>query len=429
MLSTIHLDRMSQHIISESTLSFPSSLISAPDSSETIKKRKHRILIVDDEPALLEIARLFLEKSGNIEAICCSSALEGLSLLLSESFDAIVSDFDMPDVNGIEFLSCLRSNGYNIPFILFTGRGREEVVIEALNRGASYYIRKGGSPKAQFTELSHVIHQAVIKNRYEEKIRESERLIYSIFHHLPDPAYAIDTRGCVLAWNHGMEELTGVNSGNIIGKSDYSEKIPFYASSKIAVADTLIHSGVTPPDSWTILEEREGMIIAEVNNPDSCLPLPVTFRVKSTHLYDPEGCIIGAIESFRDVSREKQIQADLSQVNHYHRTLIETHIDPLVTISHDLTIWDVNAATENMIGFSRTFLIGTDISRWFLDPDEIRTICNELLYGENHVSGYPLILKCKGKNQKIFLYATSCPGLDGKVSRIFAELHEPIPFS
>jgi hypothetical protein len=57
---------------------------------------------------------------------------------------------------------------------LFTGRGREEVVIDALNSGALYYIMKGGTPKIQFMELANVIEQTVLKKRYEERIYESE---------------------------------------------------------------------------------------------------------------------------------------------------------------------------------------------------------------------------------------------------------------
>ena len=51
----------------------------------------------------------------------------------------------------------------DIPFILFTGRGREEVVIEAINNGVDFYLQKGGDPKAQFAELGHKIKKAVNK--------------------------------------------------------------------------------------------------------------------------------------------------------------------------------------------------------------------------------------------------------------------------
>ena len=59
----------------------------------------------------------------------------------------------MPGMDGIKFLKAVRAQYPVLPFIIFTGRGREEVAMEALNCGADRYIQKGGDPKSQFTEL------------------------------------------------------------------------------------------------------------------------------------------------------------------------------------------------------------------------------------------------------------------------------------
>jgi len=67
------------------------------------------------------------------------SVHEALSVLEGKRYDGIISDYQMPDVDGLDFLLYVRENFGEIPFILFTGRGREEVVISALNRGADYY--------------------------------------------------------------------------------------------------------------------------------------------------------------------------------------------------------------------------------------------------------------------------------------------------
>ena len=77
----------------------------------------------------------------------------------------------MPEMDGIAFLKKVRTSGNTIPFILFTGRGREEVVIEAINSGVDFYIQKGGDPMAQFTELTHKIRQAVQKRQAEAELR------------------------------------------------------------------------------------------------------------------------------------------------------------------------------------------------------------------------------------------------------------------
>jgi len=83
----------------------------------------------------------------------------------STTYDAIVSDYQMPEMDGIEFLKTVRGSGSDMPFIIFTGKGREDVVIEAINNGADFYLQKGGNPKAQFAELSHKIKHAVRERR------------------------------------------------------------------------------------------------------------------------------------------------------------------------------------------------------------------------------------------------------------------------
>ena len=84
-----------------------------------------------------------------------------------------------PEWDGIGFLKIVRARFPDLPFIIFTGRGREEVVIEALNCGADHYIQKGGDPRAQFTELIHTIRNSVEKRRALETIFHLNRL-YSV---------------------------------------------------------------------------------------------------------------------------------------------------------------------------------------------------------------------------------------------------------
>lgn len=135
---------------------------------------RYRILYVDDEPALLDICRIFLEKSGNFEVVTVSSGFLALDYLANENFDAVVSDYQMPGMDGIELLRRVRGEGNTIPFIIFTGKGREEVVIHALNEGADHYLQKGGQPKAQFVELAHKVETSISRKKAETALKESE---------------------------------------------------------------------------------------------------------------------------------------------------------------------------------------------------------------------------------------------------------------
>ena len=183
---------------------------------------------MDDEAALLEIGKLFLEQGGQFRVDTIGSATDALHLLETKTFDAIIADYQMPGVNGIDFLRTVRASGNTIPFILLTGRGREEVAIQALNEGADFYLQKGGEPISQFAELEHQIRLAVNQRRAEATIRDHERRVADIINFLPDPTFAIDQGGTVIAWNWAMEKMTGVKSSAILGKGQYAYALPFY---------------------------------------------------------------------------------------------------------------------------------------------------------------------------------------------------------
>jgi CheY-like chemotaxis protein len=134
------------------------------------------VLYVDDEPALLDIGKIYLEGSGQFRVDTLDSALDALEVMKTRTYDAIVSDYQMPKMDGISFLKEVRLSWPSVPFIIFTGRGREEVVIEALNFGADHYLQKGGEPKSQFTELMHILTRSVERQRANETILHLNRL-------------------------------------------------------------------------------------------------------------------------------------------------------------------------------------------------------------------------------------------------------------
>ena len=144
---------------------------------------KIRVLYVDDEPSMLDIGKLFLEMDGIFAVDTLTSVSEALTRLKTERYDAILSDYQMPEMDGITFLKQIRASENKIPFIIFTGRGREDVVIEALNNGADFYIQKGGEIKSQFAELSNKIRYAVSKKHSEEALGEHELLEKEMEYH------------------------------------------------------------------------------------------------------------------------------------------------------------------------------------------------------------------------------------------------------
>lgn len=120
-------------------------------------------MLVDDDPLFLELSKTFLEVFHDIVSDTVDSAGGALQLLEKESYDVVVSDYDMPLMNGITLLKTIRDKRIDIPFILFTGVGKEDIMKLAIENGANSFIQKRGDPKAQYSELSKHISQIVGK--------------------------------------------------------------------------------------------------------------------------------------------------------------------------------------------------------------------------------------------------------------------------
>lgn len=146
-----------------------------------------RILHVDDEPSFLQITKKYMEVIGGEELNfrSLSEPLKVFDELKENNFDVIVTDYQMPGMDGLELLSKLKDQKIDIPVIIFTGRGREEVAITALNLGANYYIEKSWDAESQFGELRHVIRQVVQHKRMEQALIESEERYRIIFDESP----------------------------------------------------------------------------------------------------------------------------------------------------------------------------------------------------------------------------------------------------
>ena len=188
-----------------------------------------RVLHVDDDSGFLQIAKEILELNGLFEVHNASSVEEAFEKISKEEYDAVVSDYQMSGKDGLEFLKELREKGNTIPFVIFTGKGREEVAIEALNLGANYYLNKAGSPETMYGELAHAIETAVRSVRVESALKASEERFRAVFEGASDGILGADpeTKRLVLAnptmcklTGYSLDELTKLGVGDIHPKKD-----------------------------------------------------------------------------------------------------------------------------------------------------------------------------------------------------------------
>ena len=174
-----------------------------------------RVLHVDDDPGVAELTASFLTRADDrFEVETVAGADAALERIDGSAVDCIVSDYDMPGRNGIEFLRAVRESYRTLPFILFTGKGSEEVASEAVSAGVTDYLQKGTGTE-QYDLLANRITNAVSRNRARTNYRElfeKAEVGLAIAHHETgeirdvNPAYA-DIVG------HERDDVVGANPG------------------------------------------------------------------------------------------------------------------------------------------------------------------------------------------------------------------------
>ena len=186
----------------------------------------YRVLYVDDEPGLLDLGRIYLEGTKDFVVDTETEARHALTILGADRYDVVVSDYMMPEIDGITFLKAVRQQYGDLPFILFTGRGREEVVIDAINNGADFYLQKGGDPKALFAELAHKIRQAVSRKQAQEDRDRSETNFQNLVDNAPDAIFIVIENRYQYVNTAALRLLGAPNAGAVLGTSAFDRIHP-----------------------------------------------------------------------------------------------------------------------------------------------------------------------------------------------------------
>ncbi|WP_135827380.1 GAF domain-containing protein [Halorussus halobius] len=277
-------------------------------------------LYIDDDRGLLELTQDFLEtRAPHVDVETTASPRRGLELLDDREFDVVICDYQMTEMDGLAVLKRLREDRDDgTPFVMFTGQGREEVAVEALNLGADRYIQKGGDPTSQYDVLVRAIEQEVEHDRVQRRLRNREENLRVTLESIGDAVITTDVDGRITRLNPVAEDLTGWDADDAVGRP-----LP-------DVFEVYNHETGEPEDdpARTVLEE--GRVVGLANGTrlvrrdgserfiaDSASPIE-----------NEDGETVGVVVVFRDVTEEYRAR---ERQREQRKAVIDLSVDEAIT--------------------------------------------------------------------------------------------------
>jgi two-component system cell cycle sensor histidine kinase/response regulator CckA len=253
---------------------------------------------------------------------------------------------------------------------------------------------------------------------------ENDKRLTCIVDFLPDATMVIDQGGKVIAWNHAMENLTGVSARDILGKGDYEYAIPFYGTRRPILIDLVLnpdHAELVQAQ-YTTLKNNEFCYCGEAYT-------PALKKSADTHLYatasvlrDPEGRVIGAIECLRDVTERKKLEEKLANAKKQYSDLVDNSPAGIYRTTLEGRIIFANQAQARILGYdSAEEIISLNALAFYKDKEDREKIISKLRRDPKaKLSNHTIeLLTRKGEPRHIVMSASLDRGI---ISGIFIDV-------
>lgn len=332
-----------------------------------------RVLHVEDDPEFAELAGTFLEREDDrIEVHSVADADEALRRLSTSAFDCVVSDYDMPGMHGIDLLRAVREDHPDLPFILFTGKGSEEVAGEAVSAGVTDYLQKGTATE-QYELLANRIGNAVDATQTRRKLTERTRRLETLISNLPGMIYRCR--------NEPDWPMTTV-AGEV-------EALTGYPAAALERNEIKWGSDVLHP------EDREEMWTAVQDALDADGTFEVTYRIvtadgaikwaweRGRGVYE-DGDLV-ALEGFiADVTERKRREERLERTTARLEALFENSPDMIDVHDAAGNILDANPRLCRETGYDEAELTGMTVADLDcrIDPADAREVWRDMSVGD-----------------------------------------------
>jgi PAS domain S-box-containing protein len=327
------------------------------------------ILYVDIEPLDLSLYRDYLETQDVIMEIA-ESGNQALQKITGSRFDAIVSEYQIPGMDGIEFLKEVRRREPDIPIILFTGHDREEVVIKAIENGADFYVQRRGKQPPHLKELTLNI-KAALKQRKEKKaLRESELRFQSLIQNSSVIIRILDKDGKIIFDSPSSSIILGYPEGSLIGSmtEDYihPEDQERVKSNLLHLSDT--HNTYIPivyrirkPDGTYLYVESCARNLTGISGVEGII---ITIRpIQNQILADDlslayEKLALQEKKLRQNYSNLAEREQALAKSEELFRNIIERSSDLILILDHNFYVTYASPSSYDITGYTPEDLIG-----------------------------------------------------------------------
>jgi PAS domain S-box-containing protein len=266
-----------------------------------------RVLHVDDDSSFCELVGEFLEREG-LTVATETDPRRVVERLERERIDCVVSDYDMPHLDGLSLLESVRERYPDLPYILFTGRGNEEVASDAISAGVSDYLQKDGSPE-QYELLANRVRNYVRQYRIEREV-ESVRRRYELAGTVAsDVIFEHDPADDETVYADGFEDVFGYDPDAAGGTDWWLDRV--HPEDRDRVADRSADA-VDAGESTVSLSYRFRSAGGEYRHVS-----------EDRHVeYDEDGDLERIVGAFRDVTDQRRSEQRLDALHAATRRII-----------------------------------------------------------------------------------------------------------
>ncbi|SNZ17429.1 PAS domain S-box-containing protein [Natronoarchaeum philippinense] len=319
------------------------------------------VLHVDDEPPQLDLTKTFLEREGDLDVRSESDPEQALAAL-DGSIDCVLSDYQMPEMDGIEFLDAVRERRPSVPFVLFTGKGSEEIASEAISAGVSDYIQKETGTD-QYAVLANRIRNLVDRRRTERTLRQRVEAIEAA-----SEGIAVFEAGGELSYaNTAFGELYGYDAADLEGSS-WHKIAPEWALGRV---ESEVRPALRSDGEWS------GEVTCERADGET-FPTTISLaRIDDAPAAAPDASA-GAVCVVRDLTEQRERECELEEQRRRFRSLLES-LPGMAYRARTDSGWPIEFASEGcerLTGYSPEEFESGEVS-WgeaVLHPEDAETI-------------------------------------------------------